>query len=303
MPDITITIPQPIITPPEKFKFRYRLLPGGVFTAYSDQDNDPFVLSGLAVGQYEYEALFVNADAIECGTVVGNFEVVAEAECLDFEVEQVVISGITYLQISYTIPSPFVNFTCGYNFYYRPTGSGQPFQNLSKPNLPASPLLIQVDPNTDYDVEIRGNSCAFTTLCFSDEIPAPDEPCTPRSLVSAALIDQGALPNGDRKIHINLTFTESTPATGGYVLWNLVWNQTGINAGTPPASGSQSYPAGQFPFFVAATPSGVGLNIVVRHKNTSFAYVTSPAGWITIQGNITDRCGVSHYWTAQLQIE
>lgn len=293
MPDITITIPQPIITPPEKFKFRYRLLPGGVFGAYSDQDNDPFVLSGLAVGQYEYEALFVNADAIECGTVVGNFEVVAEAECLDFEVEQVVISGITYLQISYTIPSPFVNFTCGYNFYYRPTGSGQPFQNLSKPNLPASPLLIQVDPSTDYDVEIRGNSCAFTTLCFSDVIPAPDVPCIPLTVTSTDVTDTQAMPGGDRKVLVNINYTQSTPGT---TVHTVSYSQVGINSGYPPVSGT-------FTANVPATNVALSFGVIARHKNSVGAYVTSPAGWITFQGTITDACGISHYWTGQIQIE
>lgn len=292
MPDVNIQIPQPIITPPEKFKFRYRILPGGVFSAYQDEDNDAFTLTGLSEGEYEYEALFVTEEGIECTAVSGNFTVVAEPECLEFTVQQIIDGGVYYLEISYTFPSPFVNFPCGYNIYYRPVGTTL-YQNLGKPNLPASPLLIQIDPATDYDVIIRGNSCNNTTICFEDTIPAAEPPaCIPITVTSVDITPTATQSNGDYKVLITINYTQSTPGT---TLHNIAYSQTGMLAGNSPATGTLSVT-------VPSTNTSISFGVFARYRDSSNNPVIAPPNDISFQGTITDTCGQSHYWSGTLEL-
>lgn len=213
-----VTIPYPILKAGEKFKVRYRELPGGSFSAYQDETNAPFTLTGLTEGaQYEVEIIFVLADATECQAVYIYFSVPEPYECVeDFAAEIVQDSnGLYWLEITYTPPATQPN--CGWEVIYQ---QGATSNTVPYTSLPASGLIrIQV-ANQSLILSIRAMTCdGQYEQCFVADVQAiPDPPCTPATNVTFNIREVFNPTLNKCEYFLDVTFTQSNPVSNPILL-------------------------------------------------------------------------------------
>lgn len=282
MPDITLTIPLPVIVPPAKFKFRYRLLPGGSFSAYQDEDNNPFTLTGLSIGQYEYEALYVNPAGLECDTTTGFFQVVEEDPCTVFAVFILYNDqSRPYIHIEYSMP--LTPSPCGYLLTWT-NNNTQQTGTISVPTLDPAEFMDFIFPNNfavtnTFTILIQAVLCnGWLIDCFEDEIFPDVPPCTGVVINSATLTQTGA---GLSQMQITLNITNSTPQT---LVTVISYQQTNIISSGSLDNGSLN----------AALSLGAGatgnISFLVQ-PNLTYAGVN-----ILYSGSLTDTCNTSHTW-------
>lgn len=276
--DITITINSAILQGTEKFIVRYRLLPSGAYSAYQDETNAPFTITGLSEGEYQFEIIFVRENGEECEAVYKYYTVYPEFSCISFTGEIVQdANGLYYVEISYT---PSVNPPCGWSVSYSQgslLGTSIPYATL-----PASPIRIPV-PNASTDVGITALLCnGRSILCYSETLDAIDAPCTPIVITDVSIVQNPAPSIG---YTLYLRFTQSTPATR---IIRITYQQTGVPvvSATPLAGGT--LPLGALPGNAGQTNQLVAWTVIP----------TAVYGNITFIGTMTDDCGVVHSFSA-----
>lgn len=236
MADVTLTIPKPALYGLQKFKTRYRLLPNGAYSSNVDRTNAPFTLSGLDMGQYEMEVIFVLADGTECTAIFYPFEVItpfipddvsppeespAEPyfQCAEFEA-QILQSGLNfYLNITY--PTPVVQAPCGWRIFYAERDGGSAF--IPYATLPDTGVInIPLSGNNPTDLSILANPCqGLEAFCFEDTVPAlpsEDVSCSPAVLLDAQLIYNDVSSPQPNTWFLELTITNSTPQSPFYAI-------------------------------------------------------------------------------------
>lgn len=283
MADVTVNIPAPVLAFGEKFKVRYRTLPSGSFTSYTDYTTNTFTLFGLATGSYELEAIFVPSDDVECEAVYHYFDVYADYECLDFSsimIENPANSGIYFIQVNFQIGTAP---PCGWKITLTPLAGGAT-RTLTYPTLPNTGVIRIASPNVDTYLTATALLCnGREKECYTVIVSkiTPIEPCVPIVIVSTDLQYVGAGGN----YSLDIVFTQSTPPMKGA---NVVWQQTGtpITAGTPLDKGSYIVPGrvfqvvgGNFRLYIS------GLKPVPTF------------GQFVYNVKLTDECGVEHNFT------
>lgn len=256
MPDITLSIPFPVLNPGEKFKTRYKLLPAGAFTSNVDRTNAPFTLTGLAVGSYVMEIIYVNQLGQDCRVIFKPFEVIDPGTCKAFSVQIVSGTAANKLEISYTGAGTFPN---GFAIDYYPLPNGVAQTAIYNP-LPASPVNISIPKGFDYHVRIRGLYAAGEyEVCFEDDIERPAEPCTAAVINSISITPIALQANGDYLVTVNMNITNSIP---GSTILIINGTQQNVLLGYPPAT------------FAATLPT-TGLTTVIYTQNVYARYQTS----------------------------
>lgn len=203
MPDITITIPTPILTGSDYFKVRYRPVPGS-FGGYSNQDNDPFVLSGLTAGAYELEVTLVK-DGVECPATLKPFTVVDPFTCVTFTPVIVQSGNLFYLQLSYAAPG---TPPCGWHIHIAGSTTNK---IVNYATLPASPLLIPVN-NEGLNVRVYADLCnQKSSECLNTDVPAITPTCTPMVISGVVITKTGTYPSGFIAVQVTFTWTQSSP--------------------------------------------------------------------------------------------
>lgn len=273
MPDITITIPTPQLTPPQYFKVRYRPDGGLTWTDISPKNNTPFVVAGLAVGVYEFEVIVVLADGSECPPTTFKW-VVVDFECPDFTVTiQLNPFGINISYSGGGVPP------CGWRINISDlaqTGATQPAFNP----LPASPFFIPVNGAPQpLHIRIIADLCDKSKICFEDDILLPEPPvCTPMTNLNGTvtLTDRTDTQNFYR---LNITGTQSNPVTP---FSKITVTQVGSNP--PIQKWTQT-----FPNVAMNTPININLPIAFNIFGAGGQAVT--ISWFVV---VEDICGKTH---------
>lgn len=283
MPDITFTIPSPILNTAagDFFKARYQEYPGGAWSSYVNYSTQTITLTGLSVNSYRIEIIYIRNGTIECDASYVLFDVIDPVTCVTFaaEITKATCASLTYLDITYTIPSPYIDPPCGHDITYV-VNNVTTTVNYSA--LPISGLIqIQV-PNVATTLTIKANLCnGEQIICFEGDIVPIDEPCQPHTNVTGYLQPHQTIVGA---YYIRVFYTMSCPRTIGQ---NVNWLQTSLMwpLNTPPDSGS----------FTSSFDGGIG-----ALQNTSFSVVVFPnsyEGDLSYQFRIKDVCGVWHQLT------
>lgn len=283
MADLQINIPSPILDVGEKFKYRYKLLPSGGYTSYTDVFTNSFTITGLAAGSYQVEIIFITADGIDCNAFVRVFDVQPEYICTDFVaqmVEDPTGSGLFYIEINFAAHTPP---PCGWIIT---TTQGNVTKTNRYPSLPASGTLRIASPNKNTTVTIAADLCNNRTKqCYTVSVSAVPviTPCVPIVILDTDLL-YDELPN---QYSIRILFQQSTPPTLGI---NIVWKQLGT-----PLVASQNLDSGSkiFPGWVYTAQ---GANFV----EYLLVYPIAVIGQIRYEVKMIDQCGTAHIFTVVL---
>lgn len=290
MASITITIGLPIITAPEKFKVRYREYPSGSFGAYSDQDNDPFTISGIDAGQYELEVIYVTADGTECPAKYKLFNVAEDYECPEFNASIQQSGSTYYLNITYPV---ITNPSCGWEIQIV---QGTTALTIPYNPLPPSPLNIPVK-NQTLSLMVLANLCNNKfEFCFEDSIPAILPECDPIVINNVELIYNGPTSTLPNSWFIRLYVTGSNPVTP---TMTASYTETSITAPLPPNTGTFSWVgsaqgAGSIMYSMQVFPKGIFRTIPNPNIDLPPIYIDN---CISYTGVVVDICGISHPWS------
>lgn len=284
--DITLSISFPVIVPPAKFKFRYKLLPNGAYSSYTDQDNDPFTLTGLSAGQYEYEAIYVNPIGLECDPITGFFQVVEKDPCTDFTVLILYNDqSRPFIRIQYVLP--LTPSPCGYLLTWTNNNTNQTGTIIILPLDPGGQMDF-IFPNNfsvgdTFTILIQAQLCNGQLIDCFDDIVTPDTPtCTGIVVNSASMTTVGS---GLSILAITLNITNSTPQTLNTI---ITYQQTNIIS-------SGSLDAGSIPVTLTLGAGATGNISFNVQPNLTYAGNT-----ITYSGSLTDICETAHTWNVSL---
>lgn len=280
MPNVSITIPTPVLTGSDYFKVRYRLISGG-FGPYQNEDNDPFTLIGLAAGQYELEVIMVK-DGVECPASLHPFTVTDPYTCVTFTPVMVQNGNLFNLQISYpahTTPP------CGWHIEITGATTNKIVNYAS---LPASPLLIPV-ANEGLAVKVKADLCnGKIQECLNTDVPAIAATCTPMVITGVTGSVNNTYPNGDYGVNISFSYTQSSPPTQ----WlTILINQKNATIGP---NGTTSYPNFSFGPIATTGTGPVSVPIIANHNITG---ITLEFDWLIIDG-----CNQQHTGTVNVII-
>lgn len=279
MADVTVTIQSPTLQGSEKFKVRYRTLPGGSFGAYSDKTTNTFILTGLSVGNYELEVIFVTEDGTECDATYHYFEVAPEFTCWDFtatQEEYPANSGLYRIKLNF---SGGTQPPCGWEVAVTPAGGTTNITTY--PSLPVSNVIyIAIANNVVHQVTVTALLCngkekeCYTV--FTTAVPSPPS-CTGATLVDAQLLMP---PMPGQLWTLYLEFSQSTPPTNDA---HILYQQTG----TPQSPGA-TLDSGSFifPGYLWGSTSGGNSTIYIQNINPRPVW-----GQYTYTIRFLDRCG------------
>ena len=224
MADISITIPAPSLTAGQYFKERHRLLPVGTWSGQTNRTNAPFTITGLSVGDYEFEFVLVNADGTHCPPVYRTYTLVGDYDCLTFASQMQKQNGLYHVEVTYTLPPGFTDPACGWEIEYVQNGV---YNKFTYANLPVSGIIKIPCANLSGILYIRALMCnGRVKECHSNDVAYyPDPPCVP---ISGVVITFEEVPNFEWcDYYINISFTQSTPATTVLKLEYFQWNAVG----------------------------------------------------------------------------
>lgn len=285
MPDTTITIPSPVLTGSDYFKVRYRLI-GGAWSAYQNETNTPFTLTGLSLGNYQLEIIVVDGDTsppTECPPVYRTFIISDPFTCITFNAEIIQIGFQYVLRITFTQSSPPAAPNCGWEILYTINGQTTTVPYATLPN--SGVIDITLPSNSDVALNIRGNLCNGNyQYCFSDDIPAIEPECIPMQITNTYITEVTGVGGG---YYLNIDYINSIPATQ---FAQLVYYQTypSVPIITNPEQGFIP----SFPISPASTGTlTVKLN-PTPHPQFLFEF-------IKYNGNILDACEHTHYFQVQ----
>lgn len=292
MADVTLQINDPTLTGGQVFKVRYRLLPAGAWVPIADQTNAPFTVTGLSAGDYQLEFIVQLTDETLCAAVykiVTVTDIVADFQCAEFTVTM--SKNPNKLNISYILPMGYVAPPCGYKIKYLLANGTYAY--VSYPTLPASPFSINIPSAIAMNVVIVADLCGAGTIeCFNDGIAPPAEPtCIPMTITGTTLTPGGQVGNGDYLVTLVINFTQSTPATS---VITIVGSQVGVLSGYPPAT--INWPTGILP-----STTHYNGNFYMRYQNGGLPIIAPPYK-LKMAGTLIDGCGVSHAWTAEVNL-
>lgn len=294
MATIDIHIDAPIIVAPSYFKYRYRKLPSGAFTAYATEASNDIELTGLDDGDYLIEIIYVSGGVVECSATFRQFTVVADAPTYDCLSWSVTNEGPA-LVFTPSIPSPATPYPCGYNFYFRKVGASQ-WQNVYYPTMPTGPVRIPLTTPGSYEWQVRGNLCDTTFICDEGTAAEPTPPeCVAGYIVGNTITFQPdptaptTYPNGDKGMIFGFTYMNPVPLPSPALRWSL--QQTGLLPGAAPVQVSGIIPNNQAAV-IFSTP------VRVRHVDAAGNPLIAPAFRIAIEGTVESGCGTTNYFSA-----
>lgn len=229
MADITITIPGPQLTTGQYFKERHRLLPSGSWSAYTNRSNTPFTITGLSIGDHEFEFILVNADDTHCPPVYRTHTLVGDYDCISFNALMKQDGQLFYVEVTYTLPPSHTAPDCGWRVEYEQNGNTQSF-TLSA--LPASGVLKIPCKNATTIVRMIADMCnGRTRICDVKEVASIYIPaCTPMQNVQMNVTEIFDPATGKCRYFLNITFTQSVPASTRVKL-DYLQTSPGIPAG------------------------------------------------------------------------
>lgn len=290
MADVVVTILTPTLTGSDYFKTRYRPVGGG-YGANTNRTNAPFTLTGLSVGDYEMEIIFVNVEGAtetDCPAVIHEFSVDPEFTCFPFDAEIQQNGALYELVITYTLGSPPAWPPCGFDIVYN-NGTGN--VTIHYATLPLSgEIRYTIPSNANTSVTVLADMCGYYNVCFEETVPKiPSPNCTPAVVTGYDITYVNGFWN------IRAFVTNSTPSTSPYI---FIFQEISVtNIGTPPDSGQKAYTSG----FSAGTPLFFG-NILVNPKGTLLtAFNPNPddppiyiPNCIIYNVSFRDYCGTKH---------
>lgn len=228
MADLTITIPAPTLTTGQYFKERHRQLPSGAWGSYTNRTNAAFTITGLTPGDYEFEFILVNADETHCPPVYRTYTLIGDYECITFASEMKKVGSLYHIEITYTLPPGHTDPACGWEVEYIQNGMSSKFTYT---NLPASGIIKIPCQNIGTVLYIRALLCNGRSKdCHVNDVQAfNDPPCQPFSNV-VITIDEVQVYSDYCEYYLNITFTQSVPATTNVQLNYVQWT-SGVIAG------------------------------------------------------------------------
>lgn len=285
MADVTITINKPVIVAPAHFKVRYRELPSGSYSSYSNQGNTPFTISGLTSGStYELEVIYVNGDGIECNPTVTTFEVFEPDPCIIFTVE-ILFNTLSRPYIHVTYSPPVTPSPCGYLLQWTDNNTNATGTILIPTLDPSGVMDFMFQNNfsvTDtFDIIIYAQLCnGLLTECYHDTVTPDMPPCIGIVINSA---NASFLPGQSvTTLLVTINLTNSTPAT---LNSQVTYQQNNVVTSGIPDGGSFLMPLG-----LAAGATG------------SFSFQVTPntnytGNNILYSASLTDQCNTTHTFT------
>lgn len=289
MPNVSITIPYPVLQSGQSFNVRYRELPSGSWVDISPKTNAQFTISGISAGDYELEVRLNlgGSPAQLCPPVLQRFYVEEEYGCPEIDSAEITRSG-QQSQIVITATPAGNTYPCGYQIEY--TALGASFGTWIRRNPFPSTLSIPVPtPPSDYTVRIFGVPCSGSAnvLCWEDTLEAP-ETCDPITVQSpgASYVKSG------NQYYIRFPFNQSTPSSPTLL---ATWKQKGVMvSGTTDPGGQQSFNAVS-PILVPITPN--------TNIQPEVSGILTGKRLLRYDGTFVDQCGVSRYYDLATAID
>lgn len=260
MADLSITIPSPQLTTGQYFKVRYRQLPSGSWSAYSNRSNAAFTISGLTEGDVEIEFKLVNADGSECAAVYRTYKVYGDYDCIGFDHELVPENKLVYLELTYTLPLGHTAPPCGWELEYTdPNGTVViPYSTLP----PSGKIRLKV-PNVTGIIKMKALLCnGKSKVCYVDDVTPVyvPPPCIPMYNPSMTLVEERN--NGKCEYFLVIKFTQSIPASTNP---KLVYQQSDV-------IGMGDYFNGTLPISPTTTVIKRKLNPLIKPNAEYFKY-------------------------------
>ncbi len=204
MPNINITIPNPILLSGQYFKTRYRTLPSGSWSSYVNRSNAMFTLTGLATGNYQLEVILVKADATQCAAVYQTFSVVPDPPCVTFVPVLVKQGSLFYLEITWTLPPGYTAPACGWELVFTQTDGTITKQSYS--TLPSGGKISLAVKNLAGVLSLNPNLCSGNIKdCPKYDVLAIATPCTPITVTGGSMSRVGT------QYYITVNFTQASP--------------------------------------------------------------------------------------------
>lgn len=229
MADITITIPGPKLTTGQYFKERHRQIPSGSWSAYTNRNNAPFTITGLSIGDYEFEFILVNADETHCPAVYRTYTLIGDYDCISFSSIMKEDNNLFYVELTYTLPPSHTDPACGWEIEYT---QGNNTQSFTMATLPVSGVIKIPCNNVLSTILVKAQMCnGRTKNCHENDIAAIFKPaCTPMSNVQMNITEVHDPATSKCRYYLNITFTQSVPATTNVRL-NYLQSSPSIPAG------------------------------------------------------------------------
>lgn len=228
MADLTVQIPAPTLTTGQYFKVRYRQLPGGAWSAYTNRSNISFTITGLSEGDYQLEFILVNADGAECTAVYRTYTIVTDYQCISFNSQLVEVAGLYHIEVTYTLPQVFTDPNCGWEIEWLPVNGAA--SKIPYTALPTSGIIKIPTANDGGVFRINALMCnGRSKQCHVNDIlkiSAP--PCTSMTNLNADIVEEQDA-NGVCSYYMVITFTQSNPPTTSLHLDISQWGQAGLN--------------------------------------------------------------------------
>lgn len=289
MPNVSITIPYPVLQSGQSFNVRYRELPSGSWTDISPKTNAQFTISGISAGYYELEVrLSLGGSPVQlCPPVVQRFYVEEEYGCPEIDSAEITRSG-QQSQIVITATPAGTPYPCGYEIeYFRVGATGR--TTIKHATFPSSITIPIATPPADHHVMVWGVPCdgSAKILCWDDTLEAPTS-CDPITVQSpgASYVKSG------NQYYIRFPFNQSTPASPTLL---AAWKQKGIMvSGTTDPGGQQSFNAVS-PILVPITPN--------TNIQPEVSGILTGKRLLRYDGTFVDQCGVSRYYDLAIAID
>lgn len=281
MADVTITIPLPVLVGSQRFYVRYRALPAGTWIVLSEQTNAPFVISGVAPGQYELEAsLITGSPATLCPPDITPFTVPEDIDCLEFTAGFQHVNGVWTIRLSRSIPSPYIA-ACYYEVTY---GIAPNLTTLTYTSFPTTSISLPASEDS-YTVIVRAFDCDGNSVeCYNEVIEPPVVECEHATLDFAEIYQIG------EQYYINISMHPSVPASATYTItfyqYGTYTSGTGDPGGTYTVTVNGTDPE-QFAF-----PINPNHNVAMENGSYFFHY----------DGTVADDCNYMTKFNANYEL-
>ena len=269
--NITITIPNPVLTSGQHFKVRFKAHNLPNWTPLPNQTNTPFQIMNLSDGDYDIGYIVVLSDGSECPERIDHFNIfTASCPCITNAVGKVEELSANNFQIKITFTNPSSQPGCGWIVKY--TDSASNVHQVTYPTL-TSPLLIPISANDAFIVEIYADCCGKDQVqcAILDLGRAPVSSCIPA--VFPAAENQKLISQIGGQYYMQITCSQqSNPITTTfYVQYQQL---PGILPGIPDSAVVTVAPTGTAPFIYLTFPI---------HPNPSMS--------MNYDVNVSDICG------------
>lgn len=290
MASVTITIPTPVLTPPDHFKVRYRSLPGGSWIDLPEQSNEPFTIDPIAEGNYELEVIAV-VGGIECPPVITPFSVNTSRECLTVTNAYIQLNSdgspqSVVIDFGTPAPTPPCGWIVEYNSQYQWFLSGPIVVYYSAASFPSSGQLVLPFSGTAgmaQRVRITADYCGGNQIvCYDQPIQTTvTPPCKGMAGLEPIIVKSAG------QYYLQFALTQSDPPTLSTIVG---YNQTSVPGGLPADSGSVEVAIG-----ATATSFSVPIYPTIM---TTFPFTKKI--WYTV--TMRDICGNAYSWDLEYEL-